>query len=105
MGATWFSTVKYWWQIGGHDEDLYWWGESSPETSLKTWLSGGSMYLVKDIVWAHIFRRRFPYQISSKKIVANKVQTKEYWLQNRYPLQVRSLDWLLRKFHPVPGWE
>ena len=105
LGATWFSTVRYWWQIGGHDESLYTWGESAPETSLKCWLGGGRQLLNKNVWFAHMFRRRFPYAISGPAIKQNKARTKEYWLNGEYPLQVQPVEWLVRRFAPVPTWE
>jgi len=105
LGASWFSSVQYWWQLGGHDESLYGWGESAPETSLKCWLSGGRQLLNKNVWFAHVFRRRFPYKVSAAGIQENKKRTKEYWLNNQYPLQIHTIDWLVNKFRPVPTWD
>jgi glycosyltransferase involved in cell wall biosynthesis len=104
LGASWFCTRDFWWAIGGHDESLYLWGESAPETSLKCWLSGGRQILVKDVWFAHYFRNRFPYHMSAGGIQRNKQATKEFWLGGHYPQQKRSLAWLLDKFWPVPTW-
>ena len=105
VGATWFTSKEYWWYLGGHDETLYAWGESGPETSLKVWLSGGRMLLNKNVTFAHMFRRRFPYHINSNKIAENKIKIQEYWFNNRYPLQIHPVAWLVGKFWPVPTWE
>ena len=105
LGASWFTSVQYWWQLGGHDENLYTWGESAPETSLKCWLSGGRQLLNKRVWFAHVFRRRFPYKISGRAIQQNKRRTKDYWLNNEYPMQIHDIEWLVRKFAPVPTWD
>ncbi len=105
LGASWFTSVQYWWQLGGHDESLYMWGESAPETSLKCWLSGGRQLLNKRVWFAHVFRRRFPYRLNGNRVIANKQRTKEYWLNNEYPMQIHPVEWLVKKFAPVPTWE
>ena len=106
IGATWFTSVQYWWQLFLHDEVMFGsWGESAPETSLKCWLSGGRMILTTNVWFAHMFRRRFPYKISTTMIQENKRKTCSYWWGNEYPNQIHTIEWLVGKFGPVPGWE
>jgi len=106
LGAVWFTSRQYWWQIELHDEETFGtWGESAPETSLKVWLSGGRMILNRNVLYAHVFRRTFPYSINGNMVVKNKTRTKEYWLNEEYPYQIHPVSWLVGKFWPVPKWE
>ncbi len=106
IGATWFTSTQYWWQIELHDEVLFGsWGESAPETSLKCWLSGGKMLVNTDVTFAHMFRKKHPYAISGGMVMRNKQFTKKYWLENSYQYQIHPFEWLIGKFWPVPGWE
>lgn len=106
LGASWFTSRQYWWELELHDEVMFGaWGESAPETSLKCWLSGGRQLLNKRVWFAHLFRRRFPYSISGGMVRENKRRTKEFWLNHQYPLQIHPIEWLVGKFWPVPTWE
>lgn len=105
LGASWFTSQQYWFQMGGHDESLYIWGESAPETSLKCWLFGGRQIVRRDFWFAHLFRRQFPYQISGSAIKHNKNVIKQEWTGEPKPGQIHDLQWLADKFAPVPTWD
>jgi cephalosporin hydroxylase len=76
------------------------------EVSLKAWLSGGALMVNKKTWFAHWFRgdEGFPYPLTSKEISAARQYSRDLWLKDQWPGQVRKLEWLVEKFNP-PGWE
>tara|TARA_Y100000593_G_scaffold43386_2_gene83001 strand:- start:4823 stop:5980 length:1158 start_codon:yes stop_codon:yes gene_type:complete len=101
IGAAWFCRKATWEALGGYDEKFYHWGESGIEWSLKTWLNGGRLLLDKRAWFAHLFRPKFPYQLNGNKVKSNRADIREHFknYQGR-----RSIDWLVKKFKPLPGW-
>lgn len=55
MGATYATSVEHWDKIGGL-YGLIKWGSDEPFMALKTWLSGGKCYLIRDFVIGHFYR-------------------------------------------------
>ena len=109
MGPGWFLSVEQFWKQGGCDEGHGSWGQQSIEVSLKAWLSGNALMVNKRTWFAHWFRGGddgvgFPYPNPGKDIAAARKYSKDLWLNNKWPLAVRKLEWLVDKFNP-PGWE
>lgn len=106
MGPGWFLSAETFWKTGGCDEGHGSWGQQGVEVALKAWLSGGALMVNKKTWFAHWFRGNegFPYPISGKDIEAARQYSKDLWTNNKWPGQVRTLDWLVKKFNP-PGWE
>jgi len=94
--------------LGLCDESLGSWGSQGIEVAMKTWLSGGRVLCNKKTWYAHLFRTQpgfgFPYKQSEKQIQHAKQSVKELFYDNKWPLQVRPLSWVLEHFWPVPGW-
>lgn len=108
MGPGWFLSVKQFWAQGGCDESHGSWGQQGVEVALKAWLSGNALMVNKKTWFAHWFRGGegpgFPYPISGREIEAARQYSRDLWLNNKWPGQVRDLRWLVEKFNP-PGWE
>jgi cephalosporin hydroxylase len=108
MGPGWFLSAETYWKQGGCDEGHGSWGQQGVEVALKAWLSGGALMVDKRTWFAHWFRGGggpgFPYPIRGTEIDAARKYSKDLWLNNKWPGQVRKLEWLVDKFNP-PGWE
>lgn len=91
--------------IGGLDEGHGQWGQLGIEISCKAWLSGGRMVVCKDAWFAHWFRpHNIPYNLTRLQIEKAKQYSRDLWLNNKWPLQKKSLLWLVEHFDPVPSW-
>jgi hypothetical protein len=69
-------------------------------TNTKTW-------------FAHLFRTgnfskngesTFPYPLSGADQEAARKYSRDLWLNDKWPLAVRPLLWLIDHFKPVPDW-
>lgn len=89
------------------------WGQFGTELACKAWLSGGRMVTNLDTWIAHLFRTgnfgqngesSWPYPINQRDIDAARKHSRELWLNDKWPLAVRPLQWLIDYFKPIPGW-
>ena len=107
MGPCFFMHKDRFWELGGMDENHGGWGQMGIEVACKAWLSGGSLRVNKKTWFAHWFRGGggpgFPYHISGKSVNKARDYSKDLWLNNKWPLQKRTFDWMVKKFNP-PGW-
>lgn len=109
LGACWFLSRERYWQLGGLDEQHGSWGQMGTELACKSWLSGGRMVTNKRTWFSHMFRTQgsdfgFPYPIKQDDQEAARAYSRQLWMHNAWPGQVRPLKWLVEKFAPVPGW-
>lgn len=108
MGCGWFLSRDDFWAQDGCDENHGSWGAQSVEVSLKAWLSGGALMTDENCYFSHWFRGGggpgFPYKISGSEVEVARKYSRDLWLGNKWPKQVRTLQWLAEKFSP-PGWE
>lgn len=107
MGPGWFMKKDRFWELDGCDENqggAAGWGQQGIEVALKAWLSGGALKVNKKTWFAHWFRGVFPYPISERDIKKTREYSKDFWLNNKWPLAKRDFNWLLNKFNP-PSWE
>jgi len=105
QGSCWFMHRKRFEAIGGLDAEHYgWMGREAQELCLKVWLSGGRFILNRNTWYAHWTKqmRRYPGMKDQRKKSEAFIQ--DYWKNNRWPLQTRTLQWLIDYFAPVPSW-
>jgi len=110
LGACWLMSRARYWELDGLDENHGSWGQMGTEIACKSWLSGGRLVCNKRTWFAHMFRTQggdfsFPYPISGSEVNRARKYSRELWMGNRWPKQKHSLEWLIEKFAPVPGWE
>jgi len=110
LGACWFMHRQRYLDIGGLDERHGSWGQVGVEIAMKSWRSGGSQKVNKNAWFAHMFRTKsdgfgFPYKHEKGAIKKARKHSRKLWEKNGWDKSVRSLEWLLDKFAPVPGWE
>jgi len=100
-------------KLGGMDEGHGSWGQYGTELACKSWLSGGKMVTSLKTWVAHLFRTgnfaaggqsSWPYPISQRDIDKARGYSRDLWLNDKWPLAVRPLSWLVEHFKPVPDW-
>jgi polypeptide N-acetylgalactosaminyltransferase len=78
-----FAFTKRWWdEIGGFDIGMYKWGCENIEFSLRTWLAGGSVEVIRDSVVAHWFKNKFNYEFDTTTLESNKARIAEVWFDD-----------------------
>jgi glycosyltransferase involved in cell wall biosynthesis len=110
LGACWFMERKRYWELDGLDEEHGSWGQMGTEIACKSWLSGGRLVCNKRTWFAHMFRTQggdfsFPYPISGNQVNRARKYSQELWIDGKWPKQKHTLEWLLKRFAPVPEWE
>ena len=108
QGACFFMHLQRFWELGGMDEAHGQWGQMGIEVALKAWLSGGRHVVNKNTWFAHYFRGGggpgFPWPASGKQQELARVYSKDFWTAGNWDKQVRPLQWLVKKFWPLPTW-
>lgn len=113
MGPCFFMHTRRFWELGGCDEAHGGWGQQGVEVACKAWLSGGRLVVNKNTWFAHWFRgggvpvghkKGFPYRLTQKTVNTARAYSNDLWMNNKWPQQVRTFEWLLNKFQP-PGWD
>ncbi|NIM17119.1 MAG: glycosyltransferase [Candidatus Aminicenantes bacterium] len=74
MGSNYFFK-KAWYQKLHGFKGLKTWGNSEPFLSLKSWLAGGDVKIIKDIEIGHLYRNKNPNAVPSEHIIYNKAVT------------------------------
>lgn len=110
QGSCFMITRNKWWELNICDENHGSWGQQGTEVALKTWLSGGRVICNKKTWYAHMFRTQgkdfgFPYPNPGHAIEKARNYSKELFLQSKWDKAKYDIDWLVKKFAPVPGWE
>lgn len=109
QGSCFLITRERYFALNVCDEDYGSWGTQGWEVAAKSWLSGGRVVCNHHTWYGHCFRTQggdfgFPYNISGRQTNRAKKLVGELFFENKWPLQVRPLSWLLDKFWPVRGW-
>lgn len=110
VGACFFMHRKRYWELGGSEEEWGSWGQQGTEWACKTWLSGGRVVVNKKTWFSHLFRTQggdfgFPYPQSGRQVEHARKRSKEFFIEGKWPKAIHTIDWLIAKFAPVPGWE
>ena len=109
QGSCFMLTRDKWFELNICDESFGSWGSQGLEISIRTWLSGGKVMVDHKTYYGHMFRTQggdfsFPYPISGRQVDFAKKRAKELFFNNNWSGQKLPLEWLIRKFYPVPGW-
>lgn len=113
IGACFLMERERFWKLGGMDEGHGSWGQYGVELAMKAWLSGGRMVTNLGTWFSHMFRTSnfskngqssWPYEISQRDIDKARKVSRDLWLNNAWPHQVRPFSWVLEHFHPMPDW-
>jgi len=105
-GCGFLIDKELFYHLGGYNESF---GElrgaEGPEWACKVWLSGGQVLMHRNVITAHLFKKKEPYTYSIKKLRDSYSKVKECFWNRQGPHQIFSPDWLAERFNPVPKWE
>ncbi|CAF1553477.1 unnamed protein product [Rotaria magnacalcarata] len=78
---------KYFFEIGGYDDDMEVWGGENLELSFRVWMCGGSLEFVPCSRVGHIFRPGHPYNMTGEKGKGdvhgrNSMRLAEVWMDD-----------------------
>lgn len=106
QGSSFMITRDKYWELNICDEDFGSWGQQGVEVACKTWLSGGRVLSTRKAYYGHQFRETegFPYPNPAEGIFAAQKFSRDLFLQNKWPKQVRSIQWLIKKFNYPGDW-
>lgn len=111
LGACWFMERDRFWELGGLDAEGHGsWGQMGTEIACKSWLSGGRLVCNKRTWFSHMFRTQggdfgFPYPLSGRQVGRARKRSRELWIDGTWSGQKHTLEWLLKRFAPVPEWD
>jgi len=110
QGSCWFTTKGHFQRIGAYDMITATGDQfvlESEELANKTWLSGGKCMVNKKTWYAHLHKgNRYGrgYFLNSKHMKRQRLFHIDYWMHDRWPKSLHTMEWLLEQFSPVPTW-
>jgi len=109
QGSCWFTTKQHLLDIDGFQFDVT--GSEfvleSEELSNKTWLSGGRCVVNKKTWYAHLHKGGEygrGYFLAKNPMERQRIFHKDFWMHNKWHKQTRTMEWLIDKFMPIPGY-
>lgn len=116
QGSCWLANREYFLETVGmlnDSDDAYGsFAQEQEEIGLNYWLKGGEVIIIKKTWYAHLSKRSHHYNTGkydrrykkhSLVIKQHKWSTK-HWMNNEEPGCIHSLEWVIEKFMPIPGW-
>lgn len=91
MGAVYASNKTFWEKIMGLN-GLAKWGQDEPYMSIKAWLAGGSVLLIKDLGVGHLYRNNANYFVPARLRLRNRI-----FLINFFSKDQHDIDNYLKK--------
>lgn len=105
-GCGFLIEKDFFYHLGGYNEDFgVYRGAEGPEWSCKVWLSGGMVLLHRNVIVAHLFKKKEPYSYSARLLKQSYASMKDCFWNKRGPNQIFNPEWLANRFKPVPKWE
>ncbi len=100
QGSCFLMTKERYYELDGLNEENGSFGWLGCEIACKSWLSGGKLKVNKAAWYAHWQKgrkgHRFP--ITRAEIDAARDYAVDYWVNNKWPKQKHSFQWLMKKF-------
>jgi hypothetical protein len=106
QGCGFMLTREKYWELELGDPNFKSWGQQGTEIGCKTWLSGGKVMCTKKAYLGHFFRTPtgFPYEVKYEDIMHNQEYSRDLFLGNKWPKQVKPIQWLIEKFNYPLDW-
>lgn len=106
QGSCFMISKERYFDLNICDEEFGSWGQQGTETSCKSWLSGGKVLSTKRAYYGHQFRETegFPYLNPVEAIFHAQSKSREMFLGNKWPQQVRPIQWLIERFGYQGDW-
>ncbi|KAF7457199.1 N-acetylgalactosaminyl transferase [Cryptosporidium felis] len=78
---------KYFWELGGYDEQFRHWGAENVEFSFRIWMCGGQLECTPCSRVFHIFRKKGAgYTSPSNSLWLNRLRTARVWMDDFYQI-------------------
>jgi glycosyltransferase involved in cell wall biosynthesis len=74
LGSTCLISRSFYLELQGFDDGLKIWGGENIDISLRCWMFGGKVIVVKESIVGHMFKKKFNYPIKQKNITLNKLR-------------------------------
>jgi glycosyltransferase involved in cell wall biosynthesis len=109
QGSCWLTTKEHLKNIDGFGVETST-GEQfvleSEELANKTWLSGGKCMINKKTWYAHWHKGSAGrgYFINKWPIRNQRIFHTDYWMHDKWPKAIHTMEWLIERFMPIPGW-
>jgi glycosyltransferase involved in cell wall biosynthesis len=103
QGSCFMISKKDYWDLEVCDEKFGNWGQQGTEVSCKVWLSGGRIISTRNCFYSHWFRT-FPYENPVDKILKVQEYSRDLFLNNKWSLQKKPIQWLIEKFDYPGDW-
>jgi len=92
-GGLWSMDKDYFWELGGYDAGMGFWGAENVEMAFRIWMCGGILEGVPCSRVYHIFRHgKRPYQLPSAHSTRNKLRTADVWMDEYAALAWKVAD-------------
>jgi glycosyltransferase involved in cell wall biosynthesis len=109
QGSCWFMHKDFFNNVlEGMQEEGYGTFIGEPqEIGMKAWLSGGKLMRNKKTWYAHLHKgKEFGrgYFFNKKEAIDGNAYSVDYWMNNRWPKAIHTMEWLVERFWPVPTW-
>jgi glycosyltransferase involved in cell wall biosynthesis len=108
QGSFWFMRRKYFDWLELMDVENYGdFAQEAQEIGLKCWLSGGRVIVNKRCWYAHWHKGKEDgrgYRLEKKQLYKGNEYTNTWMSGKVWDKQIHSIEWLIEKFRPVPGW-
>lgn len=109
QGSLWFTTKEHFYDMEIDDPNsLDNFSYEGVEMSLKTWLSGGKVVVVKNVWYAHLYKGKkhgrgyFMRKGSSGEAAEYCIKM---FMDNNWPKAKHDMSEFIDRFAPVPTWE
>jgi len=109
QGSCYFLPKDLFFKMGCMQIEGYLDHQEAQELTFKTWLFGGRCVVNKKVYYCHLHKgpkygRGYPMLWHHK--IKSQIYSTDYWMNNRWPLAVRKLKWLIEKdnWWPLETW-
>lgn len=93
MAGHCFGCTRDWYHdSGGFDLAMDKWGGENIEFSLRTWLCGGTVEVLRDCWVAHMFKSKWNYEMDGNSLQKNKARIAEVWFDNYLPQFYKAIN-------------
>ena len=103
QGSCFMISKKDYFDLNVCDEKFGNWGQQGVEISCKAWLSGGRIISTRNCFYSHWFRT-FPYENPIDKILKVQEHSRDLFLGNKWPGQIKPIQWLIERFDYPGDW-
>ena len=73
-GSCFLVSRMFYEQLGRLDNGLAFWGGENIDLSLRCWMSGGKVLVVRSALVGHIYKSSFNYSLTNETIIGNKLR-------------------------------